>query len=57
MAKSDICAIHNYAHGSGNEPEKQVFFKRTMEDRDILLSCTHAGRSVYAQGYSKYHRQ
>ena len=52
MTKSDICAIHNYAHGSTEEPEKQAFFKRTMSDRNILLSCTHAGRSVYAEGYS-----
>ncbi len=52
MTKSDICAIHNYAHGSGEEPGKQSFFQRTMAEKDILLSCTHAGRSVYAQGYS-----
>ena len=52
MTKSDICAIHNYAHGSTEEPAKQAFFKRTMEDKNILLSCTHAGRSVYAKGYS-----
>ena len=52
MTRSDICAIHNYAHGSTGEPDKQAFFKRTMEDKDLLLSCTHAGRSVYAEGYS-----
>lgn len=52
MTKSDICAIHNYAHGSTREPEKQEFFKRTLQNRDILLSCTHAGRAVYAEGYS-----
>lgn len=52
MTKSDICAIHNYAHGSTEEPAKQAFFKRTMENKNILLSCTHAGRSVYAKGYS-----
>lgn len=52
MTKSDICAIHNYSHGSSDEPGKQEFFKRTMQDKNILLSCTHAGRSVYAKGYS-----
>lgn len=52
MTKSDICAIHNYAHGSTQEPEKQEFFRRTLQDKDILLSCTHAGRNVYAEGYS-----
>ncbi len=52
MTKSDICAIHNYAHGSTKEPGKQAFFRRAMEDKNVLLSCTHAGRSVFAQGYS-----
>ncbi len=52
LTKSDICAIHNYAHGSTNEPEKQEFFERTLQDIDILLSCTHAGKNVYAQGFS-----
>ena len=52
LTKSDICAIHNYNHGSSDEPEKQEFFRRTMEDKNLLLSDTHAGRSVYAEGYS-----
>lgn len=52
MTKSDICAIHNYNHGCTNEPEKQAFFQRTMKERELLLSCTHAGRSVYAEGYA-----
>lgn len=51
MTKSDICAIHDYAHGSMQEPEKQEFFRRMLQDKDILLSCTHAGRNVYAKGY------
>lgn len=38
MTRSDICAIQNYAHGSGREPEKQAFFKRSMQDKDILQS-------------------
>ena len=52
ITKSDICAIHNYSHGSTNEPEKQDFFERTMADKKLLLSTTHAGRSIYAEGYS-----
>lgn len=52
MTKSDICAIHNYAHGSTKEPQKQEFFKRTMKEMELLLSPTHAGRSVYAKGYA-----
>lgn len=52
MTKSDICAIHNYSHGTEKEPEKQEFFKKTLQNKDILLSCTHAGRNVYVKGYS-----
>ncbi|MCI9336991.1 MAG: glycoside hydrolase family 2 [Lachnospiraceae bacterium] len=52
MTKSDICAIHNYNHGSGDESAKQDFFKSTLQEKNLLLSCTHAGRSVYAKGYS-----
>lgn len=37
MTKSDICAIHNYAHGSTAEPEKQDFFRRTMQEKELLL--------------------
>lgn len=51
MTKSDICAIHNYSHGTSDEPEKQRFFKKTMSNIDILLSCTHAGRNIYARNY------
>lgn len=51
MTRSDICAIHNYAHGSSGEPRKQAFFVSTMQDKKLLLSCTHAGRSIYAKGY------
>ncbi len=52
MTKSDICAIHNYSHGSCDEPEKQNFFKNTVQSKNLLLSCAHAGRNVYAKGYS-----
>lgn len=52
MTKSDICAIHNYSHGTAAEPEKQAFFARTLQDREILLSPTHSGRAIYAQGFS-----
>jgi len=51
MTKTDICALHNYSHGSLKEPEKQAFFTRTMLDKSILLSPAHAGRNVYAEGY------
>ena len=52
MTKTDICAIHNYAHGSPDEPEKQQFFIQTMKHKNLLLTPCHAGRSVYAEGFA-----
>ena len=52
MTKSDICAIHNYAHGSSAEPQKQAFFARTLQEKPLLLSSAHSGKSLYAQGFS-----
>ncbi len=52
LTKSDICAIHNYSHGSTKEPEKQAYYVRTLNDLSTLLSATHAGKDVYAEGFS-----
>jgi len=52
MTVSDVCAIHNYMHGTAQEPEKQELFRKTLQDMGLLLSPVHAGRSVYADGFS-----
>lgn len=52
MTKTDICAIHNYNHGSREEKEKQVYFKESLSTKDNLLTAQPAGRPIYVQGYS-----
>lgn len=56
QTRTDICAIHNYAHGTGKEPDKQAFFKRFTSDLDVLLSPYSAGRNIFAPPY-KYQGQ
>jgi beta-galactosidase/beta-glucuronidase len=51
QTKTDICAIHNYSHGTSKEPGKQEFFKRFTADRDVLLSPYSAGRNIFAPPY------
>ena len=52
MCKSDICAIHNYAHGDVGQPEKMASFPREIGTVDLLTSAMPSLRPVYADGYS-----
>lgn len=56
QTRTDICAIHNYSHGTAKEPGKQDTFKRFTSDLSILLSPFSAGRSIFAPPY-KYQGQ
>ncbi len=51
QTKTDICAIHNYSHGTGKEPDKQEFFKRFTTDSEVLLSPYSSGRNIFAPPY------
>lgn len=52
LTKSDICAIHNYAHGGKEEMEKQEVFRKTLSNKEELLHSLPAGRQIYADGFS-----
>ena len=52
MTKSDICAIHNYNHGSKDEIVKQEVFEKALSTKDSILKSEPAGRNLYAEGYS-----
>lgn len=52
LVKSDICAIHNYNHGSKTEQDKQRRFRLNLSTAEELLNSTPAGRQIYAEGYS-----
>lgn len=51
MTKTDICAVHNYRHGSRTERGKQELFARNLATKEMLLTAEHAGRRLYAKGY------
>lgn len=52
MTKTDICAVHNYAHGGREELHKQEVFAANLTTREALLASEPAGRRLYAEGYS-----
>jgi len=54
MTVSDICAIHNYSHGSKTETAKYAYYKETIANKENILSAQPAGRNIYADGF--YHQ-
>ncbi|MGF7145075.1 beta-galactosidase/beta-glucuronidase [Anaerotaenia torta] len=56
LTKTDICAIHNYSHGTEKEPGKQKLFQRFTRELPVMLSPCSAGRSIFAPPY-KYEGQ
>ncbi len=51
LTETDICAIHNYCHGEGNEIEKYNYYKRSLEDKESILKSKPANRNIYVKGY------
>ena len=51
QTKTDICAIHNYAHGTPKTPKMQETFQRFASDLNLLLSPYPAGRSIFASSF------
>jgi beta-galactosidase/beta-glucuronidase len=51
MVRTDLCAIHNYAHGKEDEPDKQSAFQTALRTKDGMLSYLSAGRNIYAKGH------
>jgi len=51
LTETDICAIHNYNHGSSDEKAKYENFKESLLTKENLLSSKPAGRGIYADGF------
>lgn len=49
--ETDICAIHNYAHGSSEEKQKYQFFKETLRTKENIIHYPSTSRDIYAQGF------
>jgi len=52
MTTTDICAIHNYAHGQKEETEKFAAYKEMLATRENLVSCPSADWDIYARGFA-----
>ncbi len=52
MTETDICAIHNYAHGTLKEPEKYKFFVETLSNKETILNFSSASWGIYANGFA-----
>lgn len=52
LTKSDICAIHNYAHGGKDETHMQQAYRKSLSTKENLLASMPAGRQIYADGFT-----
>jgi beta-galactosidase/beta-glucuronidase len=52
LTETDICAIHNYAHGEADEQEKYQQFQADIGTKEGLLRSMSAKRFIYANGFS-----
>jgi beta-galactosidase/beta-glucuronidase len=52
MTETDICAIHNYSHGSVDEPEKYQAFKEHLETKQNIMDYPSTSWNIYADGFN-----
>lgn len=51
MTETDICAIHNYAHGAKDEVKKYLAFKETLSSAKNLLTRHSSPWNIFADGF------
>lgn len=51
LTKTDICAIHNYNHGSSDEVSKYEEYKDSLLTKENILNSRPAKRNIYANGF------
>lgn len=51
MVDTDVCGIHNYAHGTPNDQIKRERFIQALQDKDGMLSIMSASRCIFATGF------
>lgn len=52
MTRTDLCAVHNYAHGEADNRRAYDYFRFLLSDREAFLEGMPAGRNLYAEGFS-----
>lgn len=51
IAKSDICAIHNYMHGRPEDTRAHARFEKSLATAEDLIGDIPSGRPIYAEGW------
>lgn len=51
LTKTDVCAIHNYNHGSIDQQDQHRAFAESLRTKDALLSERPSGRPVLVEGF------
>lgn len=51
LTTTDICAVHNYNHGSADETAKYEAFKEAISTKEEVLASKPALRGIYADGF------
>lgn len=51
MTETDICAIHNYAHGREDEKQKYHYFVENLKTKEQILGAPSTAWNIYADGF------
>ena len=51
MTETDICAIHNYAHGQKEESKKFEYYQEMLSSIERLVSFPSTSWDIYARGF------
>lgn len=51
QTRTDICAIHNYSHGTLNDTQAHRAYQEALSDAAHLVQTCPAGRPIYANGF------
>lgn len=51
MTETDICAIHNYAHGQEDEKQKYQYFVENLKTKENILGAPSTCWNIYADGF------
>lgn len=51
MTETDICAIHNYAHGRADEDQKYRYFVENLKTKEQILGAPSTAWNIYADGF------
>lgn len=52
MTYTDICAIHNYQHGTQDDMQQHDTFSKSLRTVDNLINSMTGGHSIYADGFT-----